>query len=557
MIYHPSINTDDWERWRLAYEGGESFIDRYLERVSTRETTEDFLTRKKLTYCPAFAKVGINEIRDAIYQRMADITRAGGTKTYRDALTSLNGGIDKEGSSLDYFMGFEVLPELLVMGRVGIYVDMPALLGDSLADNRSIRPYIYKYNCEQIMNWVPDNSANNNEFRSVLLVDTFYDYDDEKLFPIQTKTQYRKIWRDDDGKIYVKQYTDEKKDTDIVRLDIDRIPFIMLTISESLMTDVAKYQIALLNLASTDLNSMKNNFPFYTEQRDPRSSSPHLREDGDGTDTERTIDVGPTKGRTYPLGAERPGFINPSAEPLRVSMEKQEQMKAEIRQLLKLSIANLKGPKSASAESKKQDVQTLESGLSYIGFAMEAAERKIAEYWSMYERSKDIATINYPQNYSLISDEQRKQEAKDLLDVMEQIPSRLYQKAIAKRAVNILLGTKIKHADLLAIEKEIDEAASMCSDPDTIKIDLELGLVSLESASNLRGYPAGEVAKAKQDHAERLARIAAYQTKGMGARGVNDLSENPRQEAAEEKKISRDTTTDDVVRDKTRGEGDG
>jgi hypothetical protein len=38
------------------------------------------------------------------------------------------------------------------------------------------------------------------------------------------------------------------------------------------MEDIADYQIALMNLESSDINYMlKSNFPFYVEQYDPRA----------------------------------------------------------------------------------------------------------------------------------------------------------------------------------------------------------------------------------------------------------------------------------------------
>src|SRR5690606_25812922 len=130
-------------------------------------------------------------------------------------------------------------------------------------------------------------------------------------------------------------------------------------LSQSLMTDISRYQIALLNLASSDINyALKANFPFYTEQQDFRTGS-HFNQAGDveeGTDGKgKEVIVGVTSGRAYPIGTDRPGFIHPSSEPLKVSMEKQEQLKAEIRQLIGLAISSLSPTKQSSAESKAMD----------------------------------------------------------------------------------------------------------------------------------------------------------------------------------------------------------
>jgi len=66
------------------------------------------------------------------------------------------------------------------------------------------------------------------------------------------------------------------------------------------------------------------------------------------------------------------------------------------------------------------------------------------------------------------------------------------------------------------------------------------------------GYPEGEVEKAKQDHSDRLARIAISQSEGAAAaRGVNDLGTG---NAKTEKEVSQNQKEqDEVVKDKTRG----
>ena len=71
----------NWSKWRTTYNGGEDFRDTYLERFSEREEMSDFVTRKAMTPIPTFAKAAINDVRNAIFQRMRDITRRGGSKS--------------------------------------------------------------------------------------------------------------------------------------------------------------------------------------------------------------------------------------------------------------------------------------------------------------------------------------------------------------------------------------------------------------------------------------------------------------------------------------------
>jgi len=334
------------------------------------------------------------------------------------------------------------------------------------------------------------------------------------------------------------------------------------------LVDVADYQIALTNLASSDMNySMKSNFPFYTEQFNPATESTHLRQalvsdvnsgsqDGEAVEAStakgQQVDAGVSQGRRYPKGIERPGFIHPSAEPLLASMKKQDQLKAEIRELVNLAVSSLE-PKRASAESKQEDTKSLEAGLSYIGMELQYGENQISQIWSEYEGTSNIAKISYPRNYSLKTDDDRLAEAKALREELPNIPSIEYQRIVAKEIVDILIGYKITTEQLQVIYKQIDDSPVVVTDPDIIAQDLEKGLVSTETASKVRLYPPGEVEKAEKDHAKRLARIEAAQSDSAN-RGVLDKSKLTDAPVLE-KEGSRIVDKDGVVTDKTRGEG--
>lgn len=574
---HPeySQNIGDWYKYRLAYETGRDFVEQYLVQFSRREDSTDFEERKKITYCPSFSKAGINEIKNSIYERMLDIVRVGGTKTYQQAVRGDLGGVDLAGSSMNYFLGCYVLSELLVLGRVGVYVDMPPINGPSIAHNSTVRPYLYIYKAEDIKAWTFGNPRNPREVTSLLLCDYVFGYD-EGGFPSGIVQRFRKLWINENGLVSVAFYDDQGEQTDFdgnkseqtYTINLDRIPFYMFEISQSLMVDAADYQIALLNLASSDLAyALKSNFPFYVEEYDTRSESPYLRptnseNTGEKTDAglskDRDIKVGVTTGRRYPKGTNPPSFIHPSPEPMLASIQKQEQLKAEIRLIINLNIANLQPPKMASAESKQEDSKSLESGLSYIGLELEQGERQIASIWSSYEGKKEVATVTYPEDYSLKSVGERIAEADNLSEIQEKIPSPTFQKIIAKRVAKIVVGNRTPREDMDKIDSEIDAAKSLTCVSEIIAKDVEIGLVDLETASEIRGYPKGSVEKAKKDHAERLARIAESQAANdpadAGARGVKDASGDPAG-ARKEKKESRETVKDDKVTDKTRGEG--
>jgi len=81
----------------------------------------------------------------------------------------------------------------------------------------------------------------------------------------------------------------------------------------------------------------------------------------------------------------------------------------------------------ASAESKVMDNQGLEAGLSYIGLLLESAERQLCEHWAAYEErvvsKREVATIKYPDRYSLKTDADRIKEATDLTKLMNSVPA--------------------------------------------------------------------------------------------------------------------------------------
>jgi hypothetical protein len=234
------------------------------------------------------------------------------------------------------------------------------------------------------------------------------------------------------------------------------------------------------------------------------------------------VEFGVGAARRYPQGLERPAFINPSAEPLRASMEKGDQIKADIRLNVKLAVQNL-APRRASADSKAMDDRTLEAGLSAIGLILEQAERRVAKFWAAYSGDNNEATIRYPSRYDLKSDIDRNTEAEQLTSSISIVPSPTYKREAVKRVVSNRIGTKVSTETLNTIFAEIDQADIFVSSTDELKQDIELGLLSLDTASASKGYPEGEVEQAAADHADRVARIVQSQASARGASDMGGL----------------------------------
>lgn len=554
---HPDYvdSLQDWRLWRDVYKSGWHFVARYLEQFSRRENDEAFEKRKRLTPAPAFAKSAIMEVVNNIFQRMPDIIRTDGSTSYMECLDGLNGGVDLTGSAMNYFMGMNVLPELLVMKRVGVYTDMPQLSGATLRDVRTnnIRPYLYKYYAEEIINWQLDLTDTVNEYSSILLREDYVVRDPNWGMPIGTAQRYRHMWIGNDGFVHVQYYNENEvainefgdEGGEELILPIKKIPFVMFQIPHSLLEDAARYQVALLNMNSSDIAyCLYSNFPFYTEQQDDRANTPYNRgpDSGgfggeglgaSGTQSQaREVQIGTTNGRGYPVGVERPQFIAPPSDPLRASMEKQDSLELAIRKLVNLSVIQL-GQVQASAESKMMDNGGLEAGLSAIGIELERGERKIAQFWSIYENS-DPATIHYPLRYSLKSDTERRQECKDLTALVPQFPSQTMRKEIIKLAARTLMGPKISKPQMLIIEAEIDKCEIVVTDPDTVLAQVEAGVLDKKNAAKALMLPDGAVDIANAEHAERLATIAMHQQKVLpGARGNPDAATDPAEGAIE------------------------
>lgn len=575
-----STTTADWELWRSVYAGGEDFRTTYLTQFTNREEVADFTKRRDMTPIPTFAAAAVNDIRNAIFQRMRDISRRGGSDVYQKAINGENDGVDRRGSTMNTFLGMQVLTDLLIMGRVGVYVDAPVVdTSRTLAEVAQQRPYLYKYSVEDILNWRLSSANEESQFQSILLRDVTVEFDQVTLLPITTGQRYRLMWIDQaTGDVMLKFYNmdgeviDDRGEpaTEPTRLALKHIPFVMFDIGDSLLKNVSYYQVALLNLISSDVNyALKANFPFLVEQKDVRAAGNHLKRvaNEDGTSStggqgasDEAQKVGVAHGRTYGVGLDAPAFINPSAEPLNASIALQSKLEADIRTLINLAVTNVGA--RASADSKELDNQGLEAGLSYIGLVLENAERQIAKYWAAYENKsltqQQVATIKYPDRYSLKTDTDRIKEADALAKLINAVPGRTVKKELAKLIVMALLAGKVELATLQAIEKEINAANYTTSDPSTIIDAKEAGLVGSETASVALGFDKEEAAIAEKERVARAEQIAKAQGVSKGAnpaaRGVPDLAVDPMM-ASDEKMMSRNTDLQPTSKSRVRGDG--
>lgn len=527
--------------FRRIKQGGDTFVDHYLEKFSERETDASYQLRASLSPSAAFAKKEVVGVQNAIYQRLTDITRIGGSDSYKMVVAGKDGGIDLDNASMSHFVGQDVLSELLFMGKVGVLIDMPQVQDNmSISDASKMHPYCYVYKREQVLNWTRDQIDNRKTLTALKLEESVPVLDGFGLPTNEVNTRY-KIFNRLQNQVRMRVF--DKKGIQLSEqfLNIPEIPFVLFEIPNSLLHETAKYQVALMNLESSDIAyALKANFAFYVEPTSALNGG-HLKK------TEE-IEVGNVQGRLY-SGDKQPAFINPSSEPLKASMDKQEQIKDSIKEQINLAVTSVA---AKSADSKKMDERGLESGLSAIGEILEHGERKIAEFYAAYEGSKDVATINYPDRYSLKSDKERIEEVKLIQEQKDEMPSLKGKKALCKMAARTLFDTKLSVEDVEAVLTEIEDSNNTGASAKTIVADVEAGILGHETASTMRGYSASEANKAATEHAERLARIEIAQT-SAAARGVIDKAPDL-QGAKEEKQQSQDPTLDDMGKTKTRGD---
>lgn len=573
---HPeyTIRATDWERFRLTMEGGEAYKDRFLKQ-KPGEYNEVYQERKRCATVPAFAASAVKKVRNAIYQRLDGVRRSGGSTQYQEVIDGKHGGIDMRGSTMEFFMGHEVLPELLSMGKVGIFVDSPDEDNiNTLRDQGNKHPYMYTYRAEDIRNWEFFYKDEQLQFKNLLLRIRKETYDDTFGLVEDTSEQYRLFQVDMDGAVWVQYFNYEgkpiAKDGEILPhmmpevMEVDRIPFVLLELEQSLLQNIVGHQIALMNMESLDINfTVRANNVLYLEQYDPAfemtwNQGPLNQDLSDQEDSEGNpesgnpdeVKLGGNDARRYPTGTNEPTFAAPPSDPMRASMEKQQQLKDDIDRLLDLATVSSRS-RYASAESKGFDERGLDSGLAAIGLVMEHAERQVGAIYTQYDGGPAI-NVKYPERYSLRSDEDRRKDAKALAELEDAVNSATWRKSIRNEIAETMLGAKISDDDVEAIIREVAEAQDTPTcNIEKLRADIELGLVTRETASLSRGWPKGEAKKAEEERAKRDAAKAEAQGVNLAARGLKDDPEAAR--AEKEESQNPDNNPDGVK--KVRGEG--
>ena len=560
-VRSPGFRDDfgNWQIWRNAMAADDAYIRANLQRLPG-ELIKDYERRRGTTPVPAFIKATIREVITGIYSQMQLTSRSRGPQSFQEAVPGGEFGVDGSGTSLNYFLIMEVLKELLVMRRVGIFVDRPVLSEQpTLKEAANAPPYMYMFKAEQILAWhVKPGNITPDE---VLLRRDAPLYYEDTLITVDVENEY----------VYLRKSGPETVQCDIfdhdgdlvksLQLNLPAVPFVLLETSESIIQDVIGHQNALLNLGSSNVAfAIAANLAVYTEQTDMGWLMQALRQkqdqeagedDAENPNTDvGVIEIGLNKGRRYMQNAQPPSFISPDNINLERAAYLYEQLRDDIRRIILLAIQNVSVRGLTTATGLLQSQAATSNGLAALAIILEKAERQLVAIWSAYEATPYDYTVKYPADFQVMSKAERFTLINDLAKLRELVPAKDYQLHITKSIAALVVGPEAAPGQLAAINQQIDEAPGVISSPETITSLTEAGILPREYAAQLLNLPDDAAVKANLEHAERLQRIAASQMSAAGAaRGNTDGAGN----AVDEKTLSQSADLSDTGGKQVRG----
>ena len=574
-ISHPEFHADShrWHEYRLTFQGGDAYMDQYLIQQAD-ETVNERKERKLNTPIPAVAKAAVEDVIRAITQRLADVTRIGGSPHYQSVVEGEGSGIDREGQSMNEFISQKVLQDMLVMGRVGVYVDNIPPDGPTMASGPA-KPYAYAYPVEDILNWETVRPEQPGRFSMILLRDRELSFSQAFgiSFPNKFTERLRLVWLGGDGFVRYRFMTNKlepvmatlnhpqlvMEDDGAIRTLLREVPFVMPSIQSSLLTDVASYQRLAMNIASNEgMFGINVNSPMLTIQKDVRADAQYWKKMGEeepggqratNASEKQGIRSGWVRGRYYGPDDERPGWINMPVDSLKVSSDYRLKLADEVRQLVNVAVQNQTGIRTESRETREISAQGLESGLYFLAMKMQNTERQIAKFIAFYEGRDSAAVVTYPKRFSLKSQAERIKDAKDFKEVINDLPTQEAKKEGIKKLVLDLYTAIISSDTMTRLLNAIDNHPYI-GDFDNIMKMVETGLITRELAGGSQDLKPEEVETATEEKIKAAAAILEAQAKAKedatpdrparpAARGVPEVDANPqsgKEERAEDER---------------------
>ena len=529
MNEHPDRGDLELERWRLIKQGGDAFVSEFLVKKEY-ETSVDFAARTLITPDPCTASSAIDDLINTFSARL-DVTRSGGSQEFQQVISGRLGGVDRQGTDMQTFIIRDSLPELCYMSMHGWLIH-----NFEEGDQDEFKtPYIIPYRAEDIYNWA---YVNNKLVAVALRSDAAII--DEDGFSTDSVEVFR-VFKLVDGKVVTHLENTEGIQVDPVTLqpasseqtlNLDEIPFVFVRLPVPLLQRIDKYQIAVLNLQSADIDWLSTgNMTIYVEQTPLHNNLPQVKKPDDPTAEPivNQVVIGNKVGRSYAMNAKAPEFIAPPADPIKVSMEKQKDLKDQVKDILKTQLNTMS---LASSESIDKLSQGLEAGLFVIGVAYLTAEIKFARIFSKYEgKGEDTSKIAYPTKYELRTEEARLNKAVELKKIQKSVGSNIAKQHLEVQVIQTLLEGRIPSDQYDAAIAEIMDDTFVIYDAETVINLTEQGIISRALASGAMGAPEADVKTAMDEHLERIKAVQLSQTVGSGAAAEPALQEKVRKEA--------------------------
>ncbi len=590
-----------WFKWRMVYEGGDEFINEFLQRYSKREEDDDFRDRKAITYNPNHAASLINMVRNALASKLPEVQRTG--DDIYVAATANN--IDTFNSSMAAFMATEIIPLLLAQGKRFIVVDAPILLDGeqrTLADDADPgdSPYIYAVNAEDVVNWTYSDTRT---FDAILIKEIVDTIDDESGLVSGTRKQFRYMKMLEEGetfsfngaegevvltgkgvlvRVFGENDNHQMEDVlDPVLLPLEQIPVVEFRLVDSLLKDIGGMQCTILNLTSSDVTFLhKGNFPIYVEQYLTSEAGlvPHgTKRQQDDFDTEiddedsidqdiidDPIEAGVNQGVAFPEGTSMPAFIAPAVANTKLSMEKQNEIARTMRQMLDLSLVSLStSAVEQSGKSKEADKVGEEEGLAYVASVLETGERQTAVVFHDYIKSNKAQNISYPKGFSLKTPEERQTEIDALRKKRTAIRSPAAAKLVDRRIAQLQLEELSTPEELATVMAEINAQPFIDDDEqraEAIRADVSENLLSHNRGSELRGHEPGEFTKRVEEEKQLTDAAMGSQIPlpdGGTEDDVNPLDNLDDEDETDDDDANEEDTDDSQEDDDTQDDEDG
>lgn len=518
----------EYEKWRLSYEGGDKYLDFAIRRYSKRETIPDWQERKKLSYNSNHTKRIVNNIRNSLAVKLPEVTRKG------DAgyLKIVQEDIDGKKTSLNQFLALNVIPWLLVLERVFVYVDAPPKAENATKAEDDGQPYCWMIPNDRMLAWNKDDVT--GKLRSALIAESEDIIDPETLLVSKCVPRFRYVRYLKVGETF-QGFTGEgvvvlimDKDGKIKKNDfiaeLTQLPLAEFEIPCSLVEDIAQIQYSLTNIQSTDIQFLiKGNFPIFAKQipankkLDPKLGNRKQPDDTvvrsqnrefDETDfdigtTRKALATGIGSGITYEKDMVAPGFIAPPVANLQAAMAKEKDMEELIQLTADLAMTTLSiKALEQSGKSKEMDAIGRDAGLYYIGTVLEGGERVLAELITWFLGSTTEAAIDYPDDYSDKSQDDRNTEVEGLQKLKTAVRSEVYQKTIDKRIAEVGCRLFTPTEDIEAIKTDIDGVPWFDESTERsamINQDVTAGVMSTTTGSEMRGLDPVKEAAANED----------------------------------------------------------